>query len=476
MTKGTEYIVELTKNNYEKNASNHSLSLNIFQDLKERAIQYKKATIKDAQLAKMENSINRFLVSENDAVLIQKDYIAEQIANKYTAKLEKINWDSQEVDIQNEGKLSQIGKIRTSATQAKNEIEKITKKIEKIENELTIYLERNKSLSTEDIKIIEEQIKELDQKYQSVYKKTISEIRNNNYQVHGNTVINSENFLDFRKYANNLIDTYFKIEAYAAIEGDLFEYTVAAALNTSKGISEEALKTSLESVKGAEFINTFSPNSSNTKKTFENESVSGQVKSDNLRKKVDVEITLKDNQILRLSAKNISQEDASHKYISVVSGSPLSTMISNIANNNFLYHYFNLYSYHLGQTKKGEEKFEKINNENKNEIGNNMKLALFYVGLTGDRGGTHSDIANAFVVNNKKNPGKVKLVSMPYILEKIQPKFTSIYYNIKGSDTELKSCTLMPYRRTNPLSLILNLHEIKVNAAFNIAPILNLTK
>ena len=146
-------------------------------------------------------------------------------------------------------------------------------------------------------------------------------------------------------------------------------------------------------------------------------------------------------------------------------------MIQNI-DAEFVNHYLNTFSKHHILQKNGNFKEEKnLDNE---KLANEMKLSLFYVGLTGDNYGREIDTANVFAINDKNGRG-IKLVYMDDIIKRVSQATNFISVKIKEMplrNYRFKNTPVLGDPQARIANVIAEMHAAKIHASFNAGSVL----
>lgn len=186
--------------------------------------------------------------------------------------------------------------------------------------------------------------------------------------------------------------------------------------------------------------------------------------------KVDMTITLKDGEDLNFSLKNYNLNYADAKkngMITLVSGTPLLSLIQNENDNDFINHYLNISLPHLAT--KGATTYEMDTYAKAKEYDTVMRELILLKAATGDNvykwnedSQTFGTIgtANVFMVNDNSK-GRIKIISMQSLLEKV--------YASKGYTVGLPSYQSWNRKeehvKTRIAGIVTQLHNTKIHAA-----------
>lgn len=388
--------------------------------------------------------------------------------------------------VQNKETLSgkHLGTLKINHGDFTVKLRTVTNKINQLE-EIGLKLLQDGELKDEEIAVLEKQIQDMKKAYKDVYESTHRQITAWGYKQKKNATIHTENMTALKKAVNEMIDAYAKYPAIFLQEGTLFEDALAAAPHVADAAAYSTIAETLtKSNTGADYImqdfNFENFDGRMHKQLSKTVQVDTEVATG--RRKVDVEVRWRDDdeiKQMKISAKNIEIKNSTHKHITTVSGSPLLTMVQTL-DPDFINHYLNIYSKHYTQKiSKGKklDEYKVDTNLEDERLLNELKLALFYISITGDNFGRKEDIAEVFAINDKTS-GKVKLIPMADIIYAIKDSTKNITIKFNGTSLAQK-----PYRFENKWepdietrlnNLVMELHKIKVHASFNMMGIIKM--
>lgn len=341
------------------------------------------------------------------------------------------------------------------------DLREITNKINRLEE---VYLKEfnKKSVNTKDF------IK-LRQRYKDLVGKSVKSLRKYDF------VSNKDNLKlegsykeigELRNLLNDMINRYASYPCISNIEGISFENAIALASyaadsNANISTDEAILNVLGGNIKRMDQYNKAFFSREYTEQLGENTFLDAKY---NKRSKIDVELNWKGTD-LRISAKNISF-NKSHTWVTVVSESPLLSMIQDIE-GDFVNHWINIHAIHGASQKSKVEK---------NNINSAMKGYIFYKAVTGDvYKSDSSELANLFVINDKNSKGKVIVRDMKDIFNKALQNLDRISVAAEGrniNELKLKNVWSEPDYNARLHSILTQMHELKVKAMFNANSIL----
>jgi hypothetical protein len=386
--------------------------------------------------------------------------------------------------VQNKETLSgkHLGTLKMSHGNFTVQLKTITNKINQLE-EIGFKLLQDGELKDEEIAILEKQIQDMKKAYKDVYESTHRQITAWGYKQKKNATVHTENMTALKKAVNEMIDAYAKYPAVFLQEGTLFEDALAAAPHVADAAAYSTIAETLtKSNTGADYIMQDFNFENFDGRMHKQLSKTVQVDTDVAtgRRKVDVEVRWQDDEEvkkMKISAKNIEIKNSTHKWITTVSGSPLLTMIQSL-DADFINHYLNLYSKHYTRKiSKGKEldDYKSTGIIGDNELIDELKLALFYISITGDNFGRKEDIAEVFAINDK-TAGKVKLVPMANIISTIKDMTDKISIKLNGKSIGVYHFENKwePDIQTRLNNLVMELHKAKVHASFNMMGVIKM--
>lgn len=340
--------------------------------------------------------------------------IEKVLTEKYKEKLQNIDYTTGNVTLNKDAETF-IGKARSNT-----KVASLYKKAMQLEQIIIDQAQRGNADAQKAVK----QSQELKKYYDTISQEINAYKKRNKINI----TYTPEQMIEIkekRKQLNALIEEF---AAYPAIElqkGDFFETAALQLPTVAKGaVSAELKAIDREKVQ----IN---------QDFFESDFITKDF-GDMLEKtswsqgKVDVEITWKGNSdvetVLKASLKNAN---LSHYYVRMVSGSSLLFMIQDL-DSDFVNHFLNLMAKHKGK-KNDIPAFMKL----KEEMIEEMRLALFYKSLSGDN--FQRTTANVFIVNDNQT-GKVKAYRVQDLVNKAADNIkllTGVKLNNKTLNTDL---------------------------------------
>lgn len=469
---------------------NHSWS-SPSQMLESKALS-KRASV---DLSDVEKEISSLLVvnpTEGTNASAVQEEVKKQLIEMFQEQMGNIDFENLTVAHNKETLENAMGRIHVTGKgddkTFKVSLKTMTDRVIKLEKIVESIINNDDGISPDKAKELKADIQEMKTLYKNIYKSTAKQISNYGYKMaHGETQPDTADMGKLRNVMNRLIKEYAAMPAIPLQEGTLWEMILAASrYSAGKAGSLSLQETMKEAILGDQYVKTsfnfgnFSDNESVQKMLKDTVKVDIDESGATGRRKVDVTLNW-DGEELQISAKNIKVDTSSNGYIygwaTVVSGSPMLTMIQNM-DAEFVNHYLNTFSKHHILQKNGSFKEEKkLDNE---KLANEMKLSLFYVGLTGDNYEREIDTANVFAINDKNGRG-IKLVYMDDIIKRVSKATNFISVKIKGmssgeevslKDYRFKNTPVLGDPQARIANVIAEMHAAKIHASFNAGSVL----
>lgn len=428
-------------------------------------------------LEQIENVVNGF--SENPNFKNYLPEIQKKIIDTYQKQVTGVNFSNYTVDLVNpQGKYG-VGRIKRHKRSDKSihfDVKEVTNKLLKMEDLIDKKI-RKGQIPKDNLSELQFQVQQAKKLYKDIFGRAVQQMKSWGYKPSKEKIDSTkENLLRVRM--NQIIDQYLHVPPVSLMEGTLFEYVLAVAGYVGSGEALENINYTIEQgVKGLEKNVSVQTQNNFIKTPKVQQIINEKVKIDSNgvisrgQSKVDVSFTW-NNESVNISAKNVNIY-GNYKWITVVSDSPLLVMIMGM-NPDFVNHYLNVYTYHGLPGKGGSAKVSIVGSQYTG-VGDDMKYALFYEGLTGSTFHNGNDVANVFAINDKTS-GKVRLIDMSYILSKMENSINTILVKVNGQDL-----TSMHFKNdwANSLDeriahLVQQLHAAKVTIKFNLGSAINL--
>lgn len=455
-------------------------------------VEYNKrnGSVSDDALTYLEDSVNFIFNPVDKKSAGIREQVEKYLKNQFKDKIESIDWNHGTVNLVDvaEGK-TQIAKFeerkmvmnnnKLDHYELRESVEKFTKKVKELQNLIATKL-KDGSITKEERVYLTQQQAALQESFEQAFDGA------NWKEVAGVTpkFASAKSYLQFKTIANELISAYAAIPPIYLYEGTLWEAIIGAIGATAGEIGLDAVYDIIDkSVIGSDVITVerdykgFLTNKTMVKKEA---GVEAKIAASSQRRKVDVNVQYND-QNLSISAKNIKVDgDASHKFVSVVSNQPLSTILNSFQSNeiyNFVNHYFNIFTLH--GKERGDQATLQIKDSDLSKHGvsimdtyQTMKAFIFFKGLTGTES---QDLAQIFAIHNKSN-NQFKFVRSSDILQTLlnenRINQISVRYNntipinkYYFTQTYIEEGTRPEYIRI--ANFVQKLHEVKVSASFN---------
>lgn len=373
--------------------------------------------------------------------------------NKEFSNLQHIDFSTLNVDARSALEKG-VGKLKTNYWVYKKAKTEILNRI----NELNSYLENfTKNISKEDYKIATKKIDNIINKtYKDIYK-TISSS--------GKEPLSKQRTQEMIKNLNEIILEYAAMPAINLQKGTLFEKVIQLIPEQGKDLAKKATREAFIShSRGKKQVKVEIEESFFKNKSWKMDMGDIIQTGKTSQGKIDVAFEW-EGQDINISAKNINLEN-SPKFIHTTTGSSLLYMLQD-ENSDFVNHYFNLYSKHVGR--------EHLTYANqKKEYLNVLKLTLAYKGLTGESYGREDNKANVFIINDSKgiSGNSVRVLSVADLLKKISEsdsRFLGLTSDT-GSITKLysnKKVENSPSGIARVNAVLAEAHSRKISTSFN---------
>lgn len=401
-------ISQKTKSNQYKNYTSQK------EKIKEKANAIS-SNVSDVNIQELQdalNSMKNINVDENSAIKRAQKNVENYLIEKFE-DLQNIDFTTGKVSLKDELKGKIIGKAKNY-----KDIEDLINRVDRFEK-ILMQLKKEGKATKQDIK----KVKKL-KEYYNILSKYI-----NNYKIEKGFISteNAETKKDLqekRDILNNMIAEFAAYPAIALQQGTFFEAAIAQLPEVCENVVLAEIvgqNPELATIKASNF----------NKHSKIVQTMIGEIleKTTTSQGKVDIQLTMKNNKKLTLSAKNVNLENY---HVSLVSGSPLLYMLQDVG-ENFLYHFFNIFAKHPGNIPA-----ELI--ARRYSMAEDIRLILFYKALTGDVIGRN--IVDFFIVNDS-NTGQVKIYKIADLIETVSKDIRKL------SGVQLNNKTLNEHTRLN---------------------------
>lgn len=428
---------------YKTYTSQTAVIKNKAQKITERVTDINKETLAQALMAMRTPN-----PKQDSAEAKAQENIMKYLENKFE-DLQDVNMQTGQVSIKSDLQGKMIGQAQDSKNfedlfQRTEQLEKILKKEVK-----------NGTASKADLKIV----KHLRQSYDDLNNHIDQYLKKYGFKS-TNAYLFKRDLATKRRLLNQKIAEYAKYPATALQKGDFFE------------IAGEQLPLVCEDVVWAEVQGTIPEEMAVSQKDFKTESkIIQKIIGECVEKttvsygKIDVAIKMNTGKHAGLSMKNV---DLNEYFVKLVNDSPMLFMLKDI-DRDYFYHFLNLFAKHPSNNSS------RLLTQKQDMI-NEIRLILFYKGLTGDVGRRKK--VDFFVVNDN-NTGNVKVYDIQNLIDRAAEnprRLTGVQVNNKsfGENFTLVNNWVGKAKEPNWESaqarvgnLLINLHQQKVKVSIS---------
>ena len=349
-------------------------------------------TLSEQDLQKIESALEGILkskIQDNTPQAKAKQEVIRILEQKFKDSLQNLDDTTGNVTLKDAS--SVLGKARSSTN-----IANLVKRVNNLEQ---IIIEQAQQGSMNASNALAE-VKSLQSFYDSIATQINQFKKRNKIKITEDPRLHKD--LQAKKNSlNNLIKEFAAYPAMELQKGEFFENLVAALPK----VCENVVATYIQAIDREKV----SYNKDNFASQFMTKNFGDMLEKTSLTQgKIDVEITWQgDDGLEQLLGASIKNANLGNYYVHVVTGSSLLFMIQDL-DKDFVNHFLNLFAQHKGKNTKTFMDY-------KQQMVEEMRLVLFYKGLTGDNYQRTS--ANMFIVNDNRT-GKVRAYKAQDLIDK----------------------------------------------------------
>lgn len=395
MSTGIGDYIHFSRDNYLQHGVTEDGSFKMWEsavdDVKKKA-RKNSVSLTDKDLQTIEQALEGILksdIKDDTPQAVAKQEVLRVLEEKFKDTLQNVDDKTGNVTLKDAS--SVLGKARSSTN-----IANLVKRVNQLE-QIIIDQARQGSIDAKNALI---EVKSL----QSFYDSVASQI--NQYKKRNKIKITEDPRLykDLQAKKTSLNNLIKEFAAYPAMElqkGEFFENMAACLPKVCENVVATHIK-AIDREKVSYDTEKFAPQ-------FITKSFGEMLEKTSMTQgKIDVEITWRgDDGLEQLLGASLKNANLGNYYVHVVTGSSLLFMIQDL-DTNFVNHFLNLFAKHKGKDSS-------IFMDYKKQMVEEMRLVLFYKGLTGDNYQRTS--ANTFIVNDNRT-GKVKAYRTQDLVDK----------------------------------------------------------